>query len=339
MRLAVLINIYMILSICFPSPVCAGGVIKNDTDWKDTNNNPISCHDGGITRINDIFYWYGTSYKGNPQGLWGRRGAKLQNGFNVYSSKNLVDWKYEGVCLEFPKTGWLSTGTSHRANVLFNEKTQKYVMWFFCIGNRDPEYPDVMLAVAIADSPTGPFKFIGKRKTGEKHGWGQDLGLFEDDDSKAYLVYDDGHRNIRVDLLSDDYLSSTKKSVIALKPSCEGSAMIKYKDKYIVAGSGVRGWNPTETVYAVATSPLGPYSEKKVMSEKNTWGSQISNFLHIKESDTLMAICDQWWGDQNGRVDIDRSRYLWLPVSFDPASNTAKMVYKREWSPFSHFVQ
>jgi hypothetical protein len=289
-------------------------------------------HDGGISRFANKFYWYGTSYKGNPKGRWGLRGSKLQNGFNVYGSRNLVDWKYEGVCLEFPRTGWLSTGTSHRPNVLFNEKTRKYVMWFFCIGNDKPEYPGVMLAVAMANSPTGPFKFLSKRRTGEEHGWGQDLGLFKDDDQKAYLIYDDGHRNIRVDLLSEDYLSSTKKTVIALKPTCEGSAMIKYRGKYIVAGSGVHGWNPTETAYAVASSPLGPYSEKKTMSEEKTWGSQVSNFLYIKESDTVMAMCDSWWNPD--RKDLNKSRYLWLPVSFDPETGTAAMVYRDQWKPF-----
>jgi beta-xylosidase len=317
------------------SYVNAETVIRNGADWKDTDGNHISCHDGGITRVGDTFYWYGTSYKGNPRGVWGRRGVALQNGFNVYSSKDAVNWKYEGVCMEFPKTGWLSEGTSHRANVLYNEKTKKYVMWFFCIGTDSPVYPAMMMGVAVADKPTGPFKFVGRRKTGEEHGWGQDLGLFRDDDGKGYLVYDDGHRNIRVDLLSEDYLSSTGQSVIALKkPRHEGSAMIKYKGKYIVAGSGVCGWNSSDTSYAVASSPLGPYSKKKVMSEKRTWKSQISNFFYIKESDTVVAICDQWWADTK-RTDLERSRYYFLPVSFDPKTEAAKMIFKEEWNPFN----
>ena len=32
-------------------------------------------------------------------------------------------------------------------------------------------------------------------------------------------------------------------------------------DDYIAAGSGVEGWNPTDTSYAVADAPLGPYRE------------------------------------------------------------------------------
>jgi hypothetical protein len=163
-----------------------------------------------------------------------------------------------------------------------------------------------------------------QRDSSEQHGWGQDLGLFRDDDGKGYLVYDDGHRNIRVDLLADDYQSVSGKTTIALRSDpgagkrYEGAAMAKYKGRYIVAGSGVRGWNPTDTSYAVADAPLGPYREMGLMSEQNTWSSQISNFVHIKESDIVFAMCDQWFRGPNGeRVPIDQSCQLWLPVSFD----------------------
>jgi hypothetical protein len=314
-------------------------LIRNDTTWLDTAGNPISCHDGGITRVGDSYYWYGTSYKGNPTGLWGRKGAPLQQGFNCYSSKNFVDWKYEGVCFEFPKDGWLAKGTSHRPNVLQNDKTGKYVLWFFCIGTVEPEYPAAMLAVATADKPVGPFTFLGQRDSAEERGLGQDLGLFKDDDGKGYLVYDDGHRNIRIDLLSEDFLSTSGKTCVALATNGktkrhEGAALIRYKGKYIAAGSGVEGWNPTDTSYAVADSPLGPYKEMGLMSEKRTWNSQISNFVYIPESDTVFAMCDQWLrGPGGARVEIDQSLQLWLPVSFDHATGVAKMQFAKEWKP------
>jgi hypothetical protein len=78
--------------------------------------------------------------------------------------------------------------TTHRPNVLYCDKTGKYVLWFFCIGTTEPEYPAAMLAVAVADASAGPFKFVGQRNTAEEHGWGQDLGLFKDQDGKGYLV-------------------------------------------------------------------------------------------------------------------------------------------------------
>jgi hypothetical protein len=314
--------------------------IRNHTAWTDTDGKPIFCHESGISRFGDTFYWYGTSYKGNPQGIFGRRGAALQNSFHCYSSRNLAEWKYEGPCLPFPQQGWLARGTSHRPHVVYNDRTRKYVMWFFCIGTTEPEYPAAMLAVAVADRPTGPFTFLGQRNTAEEHGWGQDLGVFKDEDGSAYLVYDDGHRNLRVDLLTDDYLSSTGKTALALRSDgqarqYEGAAMIRYKGKYLVAGSGVQGWNPTETTYALADTPLGPYREMGHMSTANTWNSQLSAFVHVAESDQLFAVCDQWFrGPKGERVPLDESAYLWLPVSFDPATGVARMRHVEQWDPW-----
>lgn len=307
-------------------------MIKNGTTWEDTAGNPISCHEGGMSRFGDTFYWYGTSYTGNPKGEYGvaQQSKGLQRGINVYSSKDLVNWKYEGVCVDYTQPGNAIRGSGHRPSVIYNEKTKQYVMWFFDFAKT---YPDVMMTVAVSDAPIGPFKILGLRETGQDKGWAQDCALFKDEDGNAYLAYDDGRRNLRVDLLSDDYLSSTKKNVLAMTAPGEGTAMAKYKGKYIVAGSGVVGWGASETYCAVADSPLGPYSAKQLMSANRTWGGQISNFIYIKESDTLMAMCDQWWAGQRGREALGASRYLWLPVALNPATGEAKLVYREQWNP------
>jgi hypothetical protein len=109
----------------------------------------------------------------------------------------------------------------------------------------------------------------------------------------------------------------------------------RYKGKYIAAGSGVEGWNPTDTSYAVADAPLGPYREMGLMSRQRTWSSQISNFVYLAESDKVFAMCDQWFrGPKGQRVPIDESCQLWLPVSFGPATEVAKMLHVDEWDPW-----
>jgi len=301
--------------------------IRNHTDWRDVDGRPIFAHDGGITRVGDKFYWYGTSYASNPQGLYGTPESPW-DGFTVYSSADLVNWKYEGMALTRPEWGWGSIYGAHRAHVLHNERTGRYVMWFFYYIN----YPAVLLMVADADKPTGPFTIRGPRETGGPYGFGQDMNLFKDDDGTAYLVYDDGTRDIRVDRLTDDYMASTKQSVIAMQRRHEAPAMVKYRGKYIVAGSGVVGWNPSETHYVVADSPMGPYGPKKCMSSENTWGSQLTDLVYVRESDLLFAMGDCWWNPD--KEDLNKSRYLWLPVAFDPDTETARMLSLREWNPF-----
>jgi len=304
-------------------------VIVNNTDWMDTAGNPIEAHDGGISQFDDVFYWYGTSYASNPKGSYGHA-EDPWDGFRVYSSTDLVNWTCEGWALPRPESGLCSTHTSHRAHVIYNQSTRKYVMWFFWYVE---DYPNVPLMVAVSDSPTGPFEILGIRETGGPTGHGQDMNLFKDDDGCAYLIYDDGTRSIRIDRLSDDYLSSTKESIVALQPTHEAPAMVKYRGKYIVAGSGVRGWSGTDTHYAVASAPMGPYGAKKRMSDRNTWSSQITSFVHVQDSDVLFAMCDAWWNPDP--ADLNKSRYFWIPVVFDPDKETAVMLYHRKWNPFS----
>ena len=67
------------------------------------------------------------------------------------------------------------------------------------------------------------------------------------------------------------------------------------------------------------------------MTKENTWGGQITSFLHIEETDTLMAMCDQWWTPD--KKDLNKSRYLWLPVDVDPKAGVAKMTFLQKWSP------
>lgn len=293
--------------------------------WTDDQGRFIVAHDGGISRFGGAWYWYGSDYSGNARGMYGTAGRALANGFRVYRSTDLKHWRDEGVCLPVPAEGFGSAGTLHRPNVLYHRATRRYVMWFF----EFVKYPDAMLGVAVAERPTGPFRVLGRRRSGEPHGWAQDLGLFQDDDGRAYLVYDDGQRNLRVDLLTEDYLASTGQSVVALPAKHEGAAMFKRNGLYIVAGSGVKGWAGTDTHYAVASHPLGPYGEKRLLSEagSETWGSQISNFFPGRHGEPL-ALCDRWWRDALGRptTDLNGSAYYFLALVFDPASRGFRLA-------------
>jgi len=323
--------------------------ILNNTNWNDTDNNPILAHDGGISQFNGVYYWYGCDYSGNPTGKYGLDAYvnKVNNGTNVYTSVDLKNWKFEGVALDKPENlkGIIGKGSIHRPHVIFCKKTGKYVLWFFYFKD---VYPDVMASVAVSDSPKGPFTFIGTVETGSTAitgaktesneqkseapaGCSQDLNIFVDKDNTAYLVYDDGIRNIRVDKLSDDYLSSTKQTVIALPAGNErheAPAMVKFKGKYIVAGSGVVGWGPSATYYAIADNPMGPYSAKKLLTPKNnlnTWNSQITSFVYVSQSDRLITMCNQWWIPDI--YDVNKSRYLWLEVISHKNPNEFEMVY------------
>lgn len=301
------------------------GLIRNGTDWFDTQGQPIVAHDGGMTRVGQTFYWYGTSYEGNPKGRFGLLAPFA--GFNVYRSTDLVNWTNCGQALSRPERGWLTICSSHRAHVLFNEATGKFVMWF----SWHPKHPAAFLMVALSDTPEGPFELVGPRETGGPWGNGADMNVFKDDDGKAYVLYDDGQFNVRIDRLTDDYLASTGESALVLPRLAEAPAMARLGDRYLVAASGVHGWRPTETQYALAASPLGPYGEPRVMSREKTWSSQITDLVTTGMPGRLMAMCDQWYIPDPH--NLNRSRYMWLPVEFDAGGDTARMVYVESWRP------
>ena len=171
------------------------------------------------------------------------------------------------------------------------------------------------------------------------------MNIFKDDDGKAYLIYCDhetgatkfsenanGRYAVRIDRLTDDYLSSNKDGIYAFEKGVEAPSMIKYKGKYIAIGSGVHGWSGSETVCALADSPLGIYTKREDISEENTWNSQVTDLIYLKESDKVMALCDQWWIPD--KSDINKSRYLFLPLRLDPETGTVKMKYREKWNPF-----
>lgn len=310
--------------------------IRNYATWKDTKGNLIDCHEGGILRVGPKYYWYGRAYHGDDRGIYGAPAATFRCGLNCYSSENLVDWTYEGAALAYPESGWITEGTWHRPRVLFNQKTGKFVLWFFCLGAPIGDY-HVRDVVAIADKPAGPFKIVGSPNLGLQPSG--DLALLQDADGKGFMANGDVQRNGLIFRLSDDFQKVAEGRVNALPAGdgkrYEGLSLARFKGKYLIAGSGVEhGLDPSDTTYAVADAPLGPYVVKGLMSEQKTWRSQISSFCLIPETDTLFALCEQWLLGPDGQPAIaERSTQLWLPIALDPKTGIAKMLPLKQWDP------
>lgn len=258
------------------------------------------------------------------------------NGVQVYRSEDLIEWEYRGVCLPRPEKGFGKLGATGRSHILYNQKTKKYVMWYRWF----IAMPASFLMVATADHPEGPFSPLGAREVGTSTGFGSDMNVFQDDDGKAYLIYCDHNKPetggnwryaIRIDSLSNDYLKSNREGVIVFGGGNEAPAMTKYKGKYIALASGVHGWAGSETMCSTADSPLGQWTPQGHITEQRTWGSQVTDLIYIEESDQVLALCDQWWVPD--RTDIDKSRYLFLPLRYDSNTGKIRMEYLEKWNP------
>ena len=315
--------------------------IKNFTDWADTDGNYITAHAGSMLKVGDTYYWYGGDMGINPTGMFNQRvylpgedpktWKRFFDGYSVYTSKDLTNWEYRGKAMEAPEKGFMSLYITSRPHIIYNDKTKKYVMYHYYY----PIYPGCLLMVATSDSPLGPFVHQGVVEAGSPNGHVGDLNVFKDKNGDGYVIYDDTGFDIRMDKLTGDYLSSKKDGVIVMDKKQESPAMVRYKGKYIIAGSGVDGFNPSEVTVVYADKPMGPYSEKQVVSENKSWSSQITDMIVIPEADYILVMFDQWFIPDN--KTIDRSHYLWLPMEFDPKTGKAKIHYMKEWDPMDPF--
>lgn len=93
--------------------------------WRDDQVNHINAHGGGILYHEGTYYWYGEH---RPQ-----HGFITEEGVTCYSSKDLYNWKYEGVVM--PVSGneespIVKGCIIERPKVIYNEATKKFVMYF-----------------------------------------------------------------------------------------------------------------------------------------------------------------------------------------------------------------
>ncbi|WP_350285800.1 family 43 glycosylhydrolase [uncultured Croceitalea sp.] len=207
------------LLFCYPLFLIAQKIaVDNTMPRRDESGQIVDAHDGRIIQFGTTFYWYGTAY-GNTNGF------TVQNQYRCYSSKDLVNWKYEGKLLENQPEG-----IYYRPHVIYNEKTGQYVLWY----NWYPELWNGQFGVASSDSPQGPFKIADEnvQMYHSEIGLG-DFGLFVDDDGTGYISYNTiQNHKVSVEKLNDDYLSSTLENGGFISEHMEAGTMFKKDGKY-----------------------------------------------------------------------------------------------------------
>ena len=130
--------------------------IVNGEPFYDTNGNAIQAHGGGFLKVEDTYYWVGEDKSNN---------SAVGNPVHLYSSNDLVNWQDEGLILTpQSKTADGRQPLNHckleRPKLLYNEKTQKYVLWVHYETAADYAASEVI--VATADDVKGPYTLTNK---------------------------------------------------------------------------------------------------------------------------------------------------------------------------------
>ncbi len=337
--------------------------VESGTVWKDTDGNAINAHGGGILYHEGVYYWYGElkigqTYLPLVNKKWGGTRV-LAGGVSCYSSTDLVNWKNEGVVLpanpEDPDHDLACENVIERPKVIYNARTGKFVMW---LHQDSPNYQAARSGVAVSDTPTGRFKYLGsfRPNAGAKPinvtsedlvptpanllardlAGGQmsrDMTLFVDDDGTAYQFYSsENNQTMHVSQLSDDYLRPVGKYArIFVGRAMEAPAVFKRGGKYYLIASGCTGWDPNAARSAVADSIFGPWQELEnpCVGEGAdiTFGGQSTYVLPVAgKPDSFIAMFDLW-----EKWNLPDSRYMWLPIEFS-ASGQPIIRWKERWN-------
>lgn len=333
---------YCLLIFTLASYICActqsqkeGAEIIPGIIWYDTDGNPINAHGGGIMYHEGTYYWYG-EYKGDSTyrlewvTTWECWRADA-GGVSCYSSKDLLNWKFEGVVL--PSTPHDTTSDLHpsqvieRPKVIYNDKTKKFVMWMHI---ESPDYEKAHAGVAISDTPTGQFTYLGSFKPNGNDS--RDQTVFKDDDGRAYHIYSsEWNKTLYIGLLNDEYTQHTGKYTRNfINLSREAPAVFKHEGKYYLISSGCTGWDPNVAECAVADSLLGEWqiigNPCVGKDADSTFFAQSTFVLPVAgRKDTYIAMFDRW-----NKTNLIDSRYVWLPLTFKDGKPVIE--WKDKWT-------
>jgi hypothetical protein len=195
--------------------------------------------------------------------------------WQLYSTTDMQNWENHGTILSATDFHWADAGTAWASQCV--ERNGKF--YFYVTVTKNGRN----IAVAVADSPKGPFKdALGKPLAGPN--WDYiDPTVFIDDDNQAYLFW--GNPTLYYVKLNEDMISysgqivKTDMTYDAFGRGAEGKTLYtegpwfyKRKDLYymVYAASGV----PETIDYSTSNNPTGPWNYRgRIMGNREQGGA------------------------------------------------------------------
>lgn len=301
-------------------------------EWLDTDGNLIQAHGGGMLYYEDTYYWFGENKDGptlldaKPES-WERVDVI---GISCYSSKDLYNWKNEGIVLPAVQDDQdhdlHPSKVLERPKVIWNPKTKKFVLYAHV---DTADYSKASLGIAISDSPVGPYKYLGSFYPNGNDS--RDMTVFCDGKS-AYLVFSsEWNKTMHIIQLDDSYQKpTTKETKIFVNQSREAPAVFKVDNKYCLLTSGCTGWEPNQALLAETTSMLENW---KVIGNPCV-GTDADLTFHAQSAfvfpvygkpKAFIAMFDRW-----NKKELRESRYMWLPVIIND-DGKIEIQWHAEW--------
>lgn len=349
----VLLPAALLLTICNAEGQTTSRPVASDfypgAIWPDDNGVHINAHGGGLLFQNGTYYWFG------EHKIEGKKGNSAQVGIHCYSSKDLYNWKDEGIALtvsDDPKNDIAKGSIIERPKVVYNKRTKKYVMWFH-LELLGKGYGSALAGTATSDKVTGPYQYLKSFRANagkmpfypagipetEKANCkdtisnankffcrdmspGQmvrDMTLFVDDDGKAYHIFSsEENYTLQIAELNDDYTGYTGKFVrVYIGHQTEAPALFKRNGKYYILGSGCTGWAPNAARWFTASNIWGPWT-----FHGNPCHGPNAELTFKGQSTYVFPVEGKkdafiFMADQWKPENAIDGRYLWLPITFN----------------------
>ena len=216
--------------------------------------------------------------------------------FDAFSSPDLVAWKKHEKILDTASVKWAKRAMWAPAIV---HKDNKYFLFFSANDiQSNNEYGGI--GVAVADSPSGPFKdYLGKPLISQFYNGAQpiDQFVFRDKDGQYYIIYG-GWKHCNIAKLKDDFTGiipfadSTMFKEITPDGYVEGPIMFIKNNKYYFMWSE-GGWTGPDysVAYAVSDKLTGPFKrEAKILQQDTAVARGAGHHSVIHHPQT-----DQWY--------------------------------------------
>lgn len=288
--------------------------IYSGSPWYDDQGGSINAHGGQILYDNGRYYWVGERRKDN---------ANIFDGFNLYSSTDLTNWRFERLVLPVQPSGILGPNRiGERPKIMKSPSTGEYVMFMH---TDDAKYTDPRIGYATSPTINGSYTFRGPLLYEGSAIKMWDMGTFQDADGAGYLLIHEGN----IYRLASDYRSATSKVVSNFAPGMESPAVFKVDSTYFWLSSNKTSWERNDNVYYTASSLSGPWTNRGKFAPTGTltWNSQTTSVLPVKGSSgtTYMFMGDRWAYPLNARAT-----YVWQPLTVSGTSISLS-TYREAW--------
>ena len=287
--------------------------IQNGWLWKTDKGQTVQAHAPGFVRVGDIWYMCGED-----------RSSWWNPDVNLYSSTDLVHWKFEKKIVQNGVTT-SELGSSRmieRPKLLYNEKTEKYVVWcHYESGN----YGASEAACFECDSVNGAYTYVWSgRPLGVKS---RDCNVFQDTDGTAYFISTtEENQHLGLFRLSNDYHEAVEHTQLFSWQSREAPAIVKLPNgRYFMFNSACSGWDPNQCKWSATTNLKSGWSGLTSVGNPIAYDTQAAAILEIKgtKKTTYLYVGDRWQDP-----GLPETKTIIFPVSF--LNNTTPYLDYRE---------